>query len=231
VSFRQVTLTLAAVAAFAGCASRSGDRDSDVPAHDAPSARLPPAPTHFFSETGKQTLTPSTTFLVVGFRGELPPIDGWVPLPQTLDANDQMRCSVGRDVEAIRCMAASELFRRNNILVLGRNDVSSEPIEQVAAILLAGGAQHACPVYGDPFSAPLVVTDEITVGLAPDGDRNALEELSEARKDVIVGEVQPLSFRLKTRGGWCAAVFEANVFADTGKFRYAQPNFVNHLSR
>jgi hypothetical protein len=218
--------------AFLGCASRSGDRDSDVPQHDAPSARLPPAPTHYYNENGRQDLTPSTTFLVVGFRGDLPPIEGWVPLPQVLEPNDQTRCAVGRidNVEAIRCMAASDLFRRNSILVLGRNDVSSEPIEQVAAILLAGGAQHACPLYGDPVTAPLVVTDEITVGLE-NGDRDALETLAETRRDVVVGEVQPQTFRLKTRGGWCAAVFEANAFADTGKFRYAQPNFVNHLSR
>lgn len=228
-SIRPIVSTIVAFAALSGCASRSGDANS-VPEHDAPSARLPPAPTHFFSERGREELTPSTSFLIVGFRGDLPPIEGWVPLPQVLDGNDQARCAVARDVEAIRCMAASDLFRRNNILVLGRNDVSSEPIEMVAAILLAGGAQHACPVYGDPLTAPLVVTDEITVGLA-DGDRGALEDLVESRRDVVVGEIQPQSFRVKTRGGWCAALFEANAFADTGKFKYAQPNFVNHLSR
>jgi hypothetical protein len=217
---------------LASCSSRSGDRDAQVPARDAPSARLPPAPTHFYTERGRENLTPSTTFLIVGFRGALPPIEGWVPLPQMLEPNDQVRCSLGRNdnLEMIRCMAASDLFRRNNILVLGRSDVSSEPIEQVAAILLAGGAQHACPLYGDPVTSPLVVTDEITVGMG-NADRGYLEELAQQRHDVVVGEVQPQSFRIKTPGGWCSALFEANAFADTGKFRYAQPSFVNHLSR
>lgn len=203
-----------------------------MPQHDAPSAVLPPAPTHYFTEQGREALTPSTTYLIVGFRGELPPIEGWVPLPQMLEPNDQVRCSLGRSdsLEAIRCMAAGELFRRHNILVLGRSDVSSEPIEQVAAILLAGGAQHACPLYGDPVTAPLVVTDEITVGTG-DSDRAFLQTLAEQRHDVVVGEVQPQTFRVKTHGGWCSALFEANAFVDTGKFRYAQPSFVNHLSR
>ncbi len=225
---------LIAPAVFAlGCSSRGSDRDAatGVPGHDAPTAVLPPAPTYYYTDHGREEITPSTTFLVVGFRGELPRIDGWVPLPQTLESSDQARCSLGRSdsLEAIRCMAAGDLFRQNHILVLGRTDVSSEPIEQVGAILLASGAEHACPVYGDPNTAPLVVTDQISVGTL-NSDRDALADLAEARHDVVVGEVSPQSFLVKTPGGWCGALFEANAFADTGKFRFAQPNFVRPVT-
>lgn len=172
--------------------------------------------TCYFSADGQLIqLEPSTDTLTIAYKATAPEKD----LEKLIRDDDRL-------AQFIR---SRELTERNLVLYKRSETASGSLADFARRVSQSDLVAYVCPIYFRGRT-PLVVSDELIVAFQPDMTPAEIAELNRICQATILAAIDfaPNTFLLRVlEPGWHNTLNTANLFFQSGRVAYAEPNFIS----